>query len=430
MRRVYFVSAHFPPSNLAAVHRARLLANHLQEYGWEAHVLAVEPKYYEEPLDPQLEALVDPAVQVHRVHALSQRWTRPFGWGDIGIRAGFHLYRALRDAARRRAVDLLHITIPSNYQALLGRFLWEEHELPYIVDYIDPWAPESEQGARFPSKAWFSFWLAGWLEPMAVARVAGLAGVTEGYFAGVIGRNPGLRDVPRLAFQYGGSRRDFEMAASLGVAGRRVVPDKSAIQLVYAGALLPKAVSTMKSFLQAVAQVNRLPGRKRAIHFLCLGTGRSASDPAAYQVLPLARQVGAEAWVHEFPERCPYLEVLSTLSASDGIVVVGSSEPHYSPSKIFQAVLAGRPLLALLHHRSQGAEIIRQAGAGLVLTFDSDLEGDHLSDQCVQALKSWPPAEAPSVKWDAFERYEARAMAGRVARFYDDVLVYHRQNAP
>ena len=48
--RVALVTGHFPPSNLAGVHRSRLWATHLPEFGWEPIVVTAHPDYYEEKL--------------------------------------------------------------------------------------------------------------------------------------------------------------------------------------------------------------------------------------------------------------------------------------------------------------------------------------------------------------------------------------------
>jgi hypothetical protein len=131
--------------------------------------------------------------------------------------------------------------------------------------------------------------------------------------------------------------------------------------------------------------------------------------------------------VREYPERHPYLEVLATLAASDGIVVVGSTEPHYSPSKIFQAVLARRPLLALLHRTSAATELLQTSGAGETIPMDSTLNEAGLTDDCARRLADWPQAEAPPVKWDVFVRHDAAANARRAAHFYGEVLEHARQ---
>ena len=49
LRKVLILYPHFPPSNLAGVHRPRLFAQHLPDFGWEPVVLTVDEKYYEIP---------------------------------------------------------------------------------------------------------------------------------------------------------------------------------------------------------------------------------------------------------------------------------------------------------------------------------------------------------------------------------------------
>ncbi len=425
-RRVWIVSAHFPPSNLASVHRARLLANHLADYGWNPTVLAVHPRFYEEDLDPDLEKLVHRSVRVISVGAFPQHFARPLGFGDIGIRGLIPLYQRLSKAIREKEVDLIHIMIPSNYQALLGRWLWERHRIPYIIDYIDPWIHESDLADRFLSKSWGSQFLAQKLEPIAVAQASGLSGVTEGYFAGVVQRNPHLSEIPKLAFQYGCSKQDHEIALQLSLPLRRIEKNSEVIQIIYAGAFLPKAVQPMCALLRALVIHASILGN-RPIRLICLGTGKSPDDTKGYRVLPLARELKAELYLREYPERHPYLEVLATLAAADGIVIVGSTESHYSPSKLFQSVLSKRPILALLHSQSEAVSILKKSGAGQVITFEAEIDGKKLVEQCVEMFKGWPTKNSPQVCMDVFREYDISTIAEKVTRFYDQVVEYHHQ---
>src|SRR3954463_10533996 len=115
-RRVAIVTGHFPPSNLAGVHRARLWAKYLPEFGWDPIVVTADPKYYEEKPDPALLQLVDPSIRVIHTKAISISSPRVIG--DIGLRAFYWQMNAIDDLISRGAIDFLHITIPSNYLAL------------------------------------------------------------------------------------------------------------------------------------------------------------------------------------------------------------------------------------------------------------------------------------------------------------------------
>ena len=115
------MAGHFPPSNLAAVHRARLWSQYLPEFGWTPIVVTTHWRYYEERLDPDLEMLVPPGLRVIRTRALSTRPLRLVG--DIGVRGFWWHYQALRRLAENKEIDFVHITIPSNFSGPLGRLL-------------------------------------------------------------------------------------------------------------------------------------------------------------------------------------------------------------------------------------------------------------------------------------------------------------------
>ena len=124
-RRIAIVTGHFPPSNLAGVHRSRLWAQHLPEFGWEPIVVTAHSDYYEEQLDPALLELVSPELRVIRTRAIPVEPVRLVG--DIGIRAFYWQFKVLDELVRCNEIDFIHITIPSNYTALLGEALYRRH---------------------------------------------------------------------------------------------------------------------------------------------------------------------------------------------------------------------------------------------------------------------------------------------------------------
>src|SRR3954468_11620444 len=129
MKKLALLAAHFTPSNLAAVHRSRLWAQHLPEFGWEPIVVTTHQRHYEEQLDWDLHALVPPELRVVRTAALPTKPVRIVG--DIGVRGFPFHYAALARLASKREIDFLHITIPSNFSALLGRMIHRQYGIPY-----------------------------------------------------------------------------------------------------------------------------------------------------------------------------------------------------------------------------------------------------------------------------------------------------------
>ncbi|MEO8577310.1 MAG: hypothetical protein ABI556_11440, partial [Gemmatimonadales bacterium] len=118
-RRVLMISPHFPPDSSAGSHRVRLLAPHLERYGWLPTVLTVDPAYYEGTLDAGLADLVPRSLRVERVRAVPAGATRLFGVGDLGLRSFVGLYRAASRLLATEHYDALYITIYPTYPALL-----------------------------------------------------------------------------------------------------------------------------------------------------------------------------------------------------------------------------------------------------------------------------------------------------------------------
>ena len=89
----------------------------------------------------------------------------------------------------------------------------------------------------------------------------------------------------------------------------------------------------------------------------------TSRSPPCIACCPIARECGVADVVTEMPGRLDYLDALSVLTQASGILLLGSSERHYTASKLYPALLAQRPILALFHEASSVVSILRAAGA-------------------------------------------------------------------
>lgn len=420
MKRLALLSTYFPPGNVAGVHRARLWAQYLPEFGWEPTIVTTDARYYEERLDPALTSLVPAGVKVVHTRALPTRPIRLVG--DLGIRAMWWHYRALSDLASRGEIDFLLITVASHYSSVLGRMIHRRFGVPYGIDYQDPWISDTPRPKRIFSKAWADQKLARVLEPWAVRDAALITGVAPGYFAGVLERNPALAArAVTAAMPIGGSEMDFDTVRTTSPRPFLYDPDDGLFHLIYAGALLPAGVSVVEAFLQGLARLRAgapATAARLRVHFV--GTGRSADDAEGHQVLPLARKAGVEDLVTEHPHRIGYVDSLNHLARAAAVLVLGSTERHYTPSKLFLAVLSRRPVLAVLHKASTAVDMLAAARAGRTVI----LPDDGLPDPAaiageLQALVERPAYDPAAVDWSAFDAYSARNSARYLAGALD-----------
>lgn len=372
-KKILIIAPHFPPSNLAAVHRSRLFAQHLPSFDWEPVILTVHESFYEEKLDHNLEKLLPSNLRIEKVKAF--KTSKPRLIGDIGLRGFFQMYKKAKQLIRAEKFHFLYIPIPSFYGALLGRWLHMSTGIEYGIDYIDPWVHYFAGSNKILSRHWFSTKVAKVLEPIAIKKAALITGVAAGYYKGVQERNPELaKKAVFVAMPYGGEKLDHEKVETMNIATYLFKKKPNKIQLVYGGAMLPKAFGPLEKVLLAISS-NPVLFKDIELHFI--GTGTSPNNPNGFNIKPLAEKYGL--WgnsVFEYPARIPYLDVLVHLNASTGVFILGSTEPHYTPSKVYQGVLSHKPIWAILHKESTACQVIRNSGAGIVLDFngEQDLE--------------------------------------------------------
>jgi len=418
--RVALVSGHFAPSNLVGAHRARLWSRYLPEFGWEPIVVTGDPKAYEEKPDPDLERLVAPGLRVIHAATLSIGPVRTVG--DVGVRAFWGCYRALATLAANRQVDFILVTIPSNFLAPVGRLVHRRYGVPFGIDYQDPWV-NRWPGVDSPfTRAWGSYHLAKLLEPWAVRDAALITGMAPGYVSGMLERNPAVAQRAVVAYMpMGAAPEDFDLVRELRRRPFLFEPGDGLFHMIYAGALLPAGVVVLDAFLaglRALRDIAPETASRLRVHFV--GTGRSPDDPQGHRVLPRAREMDVQDMVSEHPHRIGYVDTLNHLELGDAVLVLGSTERHYTPSKVFQAILSKRPVFALLHAESTAVGMIRAARAGRVLSLtEHTMPGPNAIATELQALMGDPTFDAREVDAVAFEPYSAKESARSLAHALD-----------
>ena len=409
MRTVLIIYPHWPPSNLVGVHRIRLVANHLKEQGWHPIVLTVHESHYEHDPVPELNQLVDSSVEVIKTSARPVRHL--FGnrlIGDLGVRA----FGALRDAAQTllstRTIDFIWFSVPSWYPPLMGPRLFRKFGVPYGIDYQDPWIHPLPEGTSRFSRARLTQRLAQLLEPQVLKDCQLITAINPAYIDGIAARHPELDGVPRCTFQLGFDEQDH----TVDIGASPPWPS-DAQTLLYAGAYLPLSEPFHRALFRALRKgVNKgtVPNK---ICLVYIGTGRPDLPLTA-----IAQEENVEPHVLEMPDRISFLSIQSLLKQTHGILIVGSPEPHYSASKVFQCILANRPLLALLHDESEALDILRQCNAGHCSAgytpgADGEFEADVLAalETLFQDRMPWTVDTTPLAPYHARRAAESLSMA-------------------
>lgn len=420
--KVLIVSVHFPPSSLAGVHRARHLAKHLPAHGWRPTVLCVDEAYHEEALDPRLARLVPESVEVVRAGAIPARFTRPFGVGDLALRAFPMLRRQIFRCLAREEFGAVLITGFPFYPMIMAGAIKRRFGVPIVLDFQDPWV--SAWGAQQPrlSKAGIVHALSLVLERRCVRQADFITSVSQIQNEEMLQRYPALDAERMAAIPIGGDPEDFSGLRDLA-PGPGAEVARSTIDLCYVGTIWPRAEPTLRIVFRGLRRLREQMPQAARIRLNFLGTSSQSGQSEAYCVMPIAAEEGVAAAVTEAPARVSYLDALARMARADGLLVIGSNEPHYTASKIFPVLMSGKPYMSLLHTASSAHQILQAAGGGLALAFDQGGNSERTYEDIATALRTlaFNPRSIPPADARQYSQYEASAIAARYATIFDFV---------
>jgi glycosyltransferase involved in cell wall biosynthesis len=399
MRNMLIIHPHWPPSNLVGVHRVRLIANELHHLGWHAIVLTIDEQDYEEQLSPETLKLVHESVEVIRVRASPVRTL--FGKrlvGDISLRGWSALKVAAESLLKARSIDFIWFSLPPWYTSLLGRILYKKFGVPFGIDYRDPWVYERAEHQKGFNRALATAIAARALEPRALKNVSLISGVSSGYLAGLLQRYPKVRSIPKVTFQMGFSPQDH----NIDVPGFHAPFNMGKQTFVYAGAHWALGAPVFTLWLEALAELHH-QSPIHEVEFLFVGTG----NPELPSIQSQAKNLGIESLVREIPERQSYLEVQQMLRESDGALVLGSIEPHYSASKLFQCLITAPRLFGFFHTASEGREVLEICNADtFYVSYNPEKSKAQLSSELKSTIQrfidpnsTWQPDFTPLAEY-------------------------------
>jgi hypothetical protein len=425
--RVLIVSPHFPPVNAPDHQRVRMSLPYLGEFGWQAHVLAVDPRYVEGFCDPALLLTVPDAVPVTRVPALPASLTRRVGLGSLGIRSLAPLALAGDRLLRTRRFDLVYFSTTIFPAMGLGPVWKRRWRLPYVLDMQDPWVSDyyARTGARPPGgrlKYAFAQWLARRGEPGAMRGAARVISVSPDYPVALRRRYPELPADRFVVLPFGASERDAELVRTLGIRHSVFDPGDGLLHWTYLGRGGGDMALALRGLFLALRRLREGDARANRVRLHFVGTSYARGGSGTPTVAPLARELGVGDLVREQTDRIPYLEGLALLRTSDAVLLIGSDDPAYSASKVYPCVLAGRPLLAVLHAAGLAGDVVRACNAGAVAAFESGQSPEALAARVepeLRRLLELPAGYTPPTDWQAFAPYTAREMTRTQCEVFD-----------
>jgi len=406
MKRALIVAPHFAPINAPDGHRVRLNLPHYRKNGWAVEVLAVRPEHRPDWRDDSLLESLPADVPIHRCGAVPLRLARLAGVGTMGWRALPFLAARGSGLLARGKFDLVVFSTTQFNVLNLGPLWKAAFRKPFVVDLQDPWHNEyyHRPGAPRPPGGWkyqLAYRQAKLEEPFCFRRAAGFTFVSEDYRRLLEERYPWFHEKPSVTLPFAAPVDDFSRLSPSRPAGPPFI-------CRCVGALNPAFRTSLEIFFRTAAKARAerpadFPWRFEFIGTSYAGSGRKAE--------PLARQAaeahGMADVTRESTDRVAYRESLRLMREADLLLVLGSDDAKYAPSRLATLSAAGRPVLAV---GSKDSVLLRRAAEipGVICAGYEKPRGATISEM-EKLLMEGPPQKVPQLP----EQFLPAALAAR-----------------
>jgi hypothetical protein len=434
MRRVGLVAYWYPPRQAAGALRAAALARYLPAFGWEPVVVTVRPRssLYLSPGESGHDDVPAPALATtdRAWHSLAAAAVEALRGGHAleGLktenvlasrrphaRAAHWVYRQWlsfpddawpwlvdrRSVARvfaAHGVEAIVSTSPPPTAHLVAAAAARRLQVPWIADYRDPWSQRS---------AWRRAWpLAGVearLERHTLSQAAQVVTVSAPIAANL--RRLLGRPVSVVPNGFDPADRGAAAVHPLPIAADRFT-------LVHTGTLTygSRDPALLFAALHALVARGDLPIGALEVWFVGRHLDVARRTAARWPALaPAIRYAGA----------VPRATALDAQRRATVLLALGSPDAAYDgdvPTKVFEYLDAGRPVLAIASHQSALASLLAATRGGRAATTVGEVE-----EGLLDWIRCWRRDGRVAAASDAqaIARYERRRLTGEFAQILD-----------
>lgn len=429
-RKLLIVSPHFPPTDAVDMHRVRMNLHYYFRNGFQPSVLAVNPSQAGFLTDERLVETIPDDTPVTRVEAMPQRVADLLGITDVSIRAMGVLARAGDEIIARERTDLVFFSTTRFHTMRLGVRWKRRFGVPFVLDLQDPWftaPPSSVPLRRRGAKHALMRALHRRAEAATVPHASGLIAVSEAYIEALRNAYPALRHVHAETIPFGFSRTDFSIAQRLGDAWR---PDGAADAPfgLYPGRIGDDMTSTLRTLFSAMTMAGEQHvGPMSDMRAAFLGSGYQRENNPE-RVMLVANEFDLRDRVIERPDRIPLLDSLSTIDASDFLILIGSEDLSYQPSKLYQLMATRKPILCIAPRESRLAAQMRDLKSVILLESDPPLVAEAVQT-AAERLSGLLAADGQDSLFNERDGLcvanEAAALAARECALFDLAIAQH-----
>jgi glycosyltransferase involved in cell wall biosynthesis len=402
-KKLLIVSKHFPPNGQPGSHRLVGFIKYLTKLDWKIFVLTLKPEFSFEKhaSDESLLGKIPSCTSVHQTGALRLLWPlsglnsylvpdREAGWIPIA------LYKGLR-IIKGEDIPVLYSSAPPWTAHVIASLLKKRTRIRWVADIRDPWtrrpwlSAEKRRGARYNTLKRIEKAVVH-LADRVILNTDPLRRDFSAFY----------RDINPAKFVTIMNGMDPDDYPSLGNSARRT---NDRFVITHGGSFYRKR--DPRPFLTAVAELLRekaISESDLVIRFV------GAVDPK-FNIHDWVRQRDLQGVVTIEPPLAHgrYLELLS---CSDLLLLIQPETDLQVPSKLFEYIAVGKPILALAHNGATKSLVEQYKRGHIVDPYDVSAIKKALLD----LIDGWPVINEDQVDSDDLGRFSIATLSKELDR--------------
>jgi hypothetical protein len=418
MKRVLFVSYHFPPSVAGGIPRIADFTRMLPDHGWMPTVLTSPPQG-RAGIDNALLESIPREVRIVRAHCpFAQMGLRGASQQGVGVKArvraagraathwmlfpdrsivwGYNAIRAADALIREEPFDAVLSTLGPASDIFVGHVLASRWKRPHVVDFRDLWADVPWWDFPTPAHRAAAIQLERWVTRRAAQVITVAEGMTQHL------RDRHSLDASRMSTVTNG----FDESQLSRAVDRR--NGSGPLRLMFTGSVY--GPHDFGQFFEALAQLRASGEISPATLRVQFIGNLSPEVPKSY---------GVEEFV-EVESYVPRGQVFDRLGAADVLLLIEGKDywANFSyPAKVFDYLLTGKVILALVEPKGNCARLLDEVGGHILGERDSAVDIARAIRDVLR--RGHVPARAVDTTRPPLDRFRRRVLVERLAGVLD-----------
>jgi len=345
------VALELPPCRSAGVQRTLRFTEFLAKYGWQPHVITASDNIYDRRDETQT---IEPEVAKHIIRAKSMDASeslaikgRYFQWMTLPDRYWPWYFDAVKKASaviEKEQPSVIWSTYPVLTAHLIARKLKKKYGIKWVADFRDPLQ------CRYDNKAQQYAWLKKWLEKRIIESADKVVFTSE-------------RAATFYRELYTEQAADKFITIENGFYGDDAIlanhlePSKEKFKLLYSGSLYANGRDPLPLF-KAIAELKKRALINSKNFVLTFRPGQKSTFEKVLVALNIDDIV-------EFLPSCSFDEAVAEMKCASATVLIQDEIfKRQIPGKIYDYLLARRPILAITPKNSATADLISKISYG------------------------------------------------------------------